>query len=136
LWSPARDVTRPSVEQCRAYVEYVMQELRGVGEKGPARMTAPIPPRKDAARDDSHPLLSCLALIFLNNDGAFLQDPNSFLSAYEISSACADVLVAYASRRARATAGNGRSDLLLTEADTKTLAPELASEMAAQPALW
>jgi hypothetical protein len=137
LWVAALDRTSPSLEQCKEYVDLVMLELRGVPLKpgeGAARPNVQRPPRKNASRDDFRPLLSCLSVIFLNDDPTFRANPKAFLEDFEIDPAVSDVLEAYAGRLAKSSGTAPRP--CLTEDEARVIAPKLAAEISVRATDW
>jgi hypothetical protein len=106
FWIPPLNITQPTQAQCQAYINELVLELQGAPAPAAGQPTAAAgaqrPARKSASRDDFRPMLSCLSVIFLNDDASFRQNPAAFLADYELSAPAVAALTAFGQRLAAA----------------------------------
>lgn len=136
FWNPTRDLTSPTKLQCESYVNLLMLELCGkdapqleAGESS-AQVTDPRPARANARRDDFRPILSCMSVIFLNDDASFRANPSAFLADYELSNPAIAALTAFGQRLNGVVGPIPAAGPWLTDAEAATLAPELSDDLA------
>lgn len=135
FWNPPLNITRPKPQQCSTYVQELVLELQGAAVpqalpgENVAVNNAPRPPRKNASRNDFRPMLSCLAVIFLNDDASFRQNPAAFLADYELSAAAVAALTAYGQRLAGVVGPIPAAGPWMTAAETGAVAADLVNDM-------
>lgn len=123
----------PTLEQCWELMAFLVAEVTGApeiplapGETPPSPAPSPPSPRLPAAHSGERPLLSCLAVIFLNQDPKFRSAPETFLANVGISESARAILTKF---------GNGNTQFL-SPGQGLALLPDLVAESIKRPACW
>jgi hypothetical protein len=122
------DAYNPDAVQARTAARFMLDEMQGFAPPAPpgTANTAGRPARLAATINAQRPVISCLAVIFLNQDADFKADPAKFLAGQELTPAERKALVAF---------GKGQRDVLF-ESEADALRPGIELELQRFPACW
>jgi hypothetical protein len=123
----------PTNAQSEEVAAFLLAEITGApeapmepGEVPPSEPTTSPPPLLPASKSGDRPLLSCLAVIFMNQDPSFRLSPTTFLADYALTPRAKDVLLDF---------GNGAANFL-TAQQGQALLPDLVAEFVKPSACW
>jgi hypothetical protein len=123
----------PTDSQAEEVAGFLLREITGApeapmapGEVPPPPAQTPPPPQLPASKSAERPLLSCLAVIFMNQDPTFRKSPTTFLAGYALTEQAKAVLLEFAKGGAT----------FLTGRQGQALLPDLITEFVKPPACW
>jgi hypothetical protein len=117
----------PNEVQAQQAAAAILAELTGTAPAAPAGgAAAGRPDRKNAKIDPQRPVISCLAVIFLNQNAAFRAAPKDFLAGQELTPAERSALVDFGV--------SGRT--VLNAAEAAALRPGIELELQRFPSCW
>jgi hypothetical protein len=122
-----RGAFNPSPAQASQAAASILDELMGRAPGPNAAANAGSRPARNKARINAQrPVLSCLAVIFLNQDPAFTNAPQDFLAGQELTPLERQALLQFGS--------SGRTTL--AESEAQALRPAIEDELQRFPSCW